>query len=261
MPVVLSEHIILFGAFCAFVLATETGYRLGRIHLKREDEGAADHVKGLQAALLGLLSLLLGFSFAMATSRFDVRKGLVQEEVNSIGTVWQRAELLDEPLREEISRLLVAYVDARVDFMKAGTDVSRLDRTIDEASAKEREIWNAVRSAAREHNGGPYMSLMVPALNDMVNLKWKRRTMMDNHVPPPVLFLLFSVAMGAFAFIGFNYGLSGRRRMVSSAFYAGLISLVLATIIDIDRARTGFIQIDENGLTRLQEAIANQAGR
>jgi hypothetical protein len=254
----LSEHIILLGAFCAFVLSTEVGYRLGRNYLKSGDQAGGDHVKGLQAALLGLLSLLLGFSFAMATSRFDARKALVQEEVNSIGTVWQRAELLDAPLRDRLAELLRAYVDARVDFMKAGTDASRLDMTIDEASVREREIWDAVRQASRDNKGGANMSLIVPALNDMVNLKWKRRTMMDNHVPAPVLFLLFSVAAGAFVFIGFNYGLSGRRRYISSAFYAGLISLVLATIIDIDRARTGLIQIDEKGLTRLQEAIGIQ---
>jgi hypothetical protein len=253
-----SEPIILLGAFCAFVFSTEIGYRLGRNHIKRGDQAAADHVKGLQAALLGLLSLLLGFSFAMAGSRFDARKGLVQEEVNSIGTVWQRTQLLDTPLREDLTQLLRAYIDARVDFMKAGTDPSRLDMTNDESSIKERDIWKTLRTASRDQNRADRMNLIVPALNDMVNLKWKRWQMMDNHVPLPVLFLLFSVAMGAFSFIGFNYGLTARRRLLSSAFYAALISLVLATIIDIDRARTGLIRIDEKELLRLQQAVASQ---
>lgn len=253
-----SEPTILLGAFCALVLSLETGYRLGRNHLKRGDDSAADHVKGLQSALLGLLSLLLGFSFAMATSRFDARKVLVQEEVNSIGTAWQRAELLDAPLRDNLARLIRDYTDARADFTMDDTDPAKLHKENDETSLIEREIWQAIKSASQDRAGGPNMGLMVPALNDMVNLKWKREAMAENHVPSPVLLLLFSVATGAFAFIGFNYGLTGRRRYISSAFFAALISLVLTTIVDIDRARTGIIQIDERALQRLQRAVAER---
>jgi hypothetical protein len=40
---------------------------------------------------------LLAFTFGMAASRFDVRRGLVIDEANAIGTTYLRAGLLPEP--------------------------------------------------------------------------------------------------------------------------------------------------------------------
>ena len=37
--------------------------------------------------MLGLLGLLLGFSFAMAVGRYDLRRPLVVDEANAIGTM------------------------------------------------------------------------------------------------------------------------------------------------------------------------------
>jgi hypothetical protein len=75
-------------AFCA---AMELAFRLGRRHSARSDDTTRSHVTGLQAALLVLLALLLGFNFAMAVARFDARKALLQEEVNAINTTYLRA--------------------------------------------------------------------------------------------------------------------------------------------------------------------------
>jgi len=63
------------------------------------DEGLHSRVSALQAALLGLLALLLGFTFSMALTRFDTRKELVLEEANAIGTTYLRARLLPPPHR------------------------------------------------------------------------------------------------------------------------------------------------------------------
>ena len=61
--------------------------------------------------------------------------------------------------------------------------------------------------------------------------------------------------MGALGFIGYGYGLIGRRRHGSTAILAFLIALVLATILDFDRPRGGFIRVGEEQMIRLQEAF------
>jgi hypothetical protein len=253
-----NEFVLSIAAIGVFFAAIEIGFRLGLQH-DRGDEGARDHIRGLQSALLGLLALLLGFNFVMASSRFGDRKELIQEEVNGIATTWQRAQLLPSPSRQEISKLLQAYVSARIDFMRGGIDEARLEAANTEATGIEAQIWKRTSTMVTDDTGGSQVGLFVLALNDMVSLKWKRRDVLDNHVPEPVLYLLCTVAAGALGFIGYGYGLTGRRRHISTAIFAVLIGLVFATILDFDRPRGGFIRVGEEGMIRLQAAFAEDS--
>lgn len=251
----LNEFTLFVAAILALLAAIEVGYRLGKRKRADSDLGAREHMKALQAALLGLLALLLGFNFALASSRFDARKALMQEEANAIGTAWERCQLLPPELREEMSRLLKGYVAARVDFMRADTDEERLRSSEAEASSIEARIWKLTRAGVVDHSGGSQFALFVPALNDLVNAKWKRRAVLDNHVPEPVLHLLLTVALGSLGFIGYGNGLHGQRCHVSTGIFALLIALVFATILDFDRPRSGFIRVSEEGFLNLQSAI------
>jgi hypothetical protein len=250
-----NEFVISLAAIIVFLAAIEIGFRLGLRYRSRSDNETKDHVKLLVTALLGLLALLLGFNFAMASSRFDARKALIQEEVNAIGTTWLRGQLLPEPQRHEVNELLKSYVAARIDFMRAGVDENRLASASAEASHIDAQIWAATRTMVVEGSGGPQVGMFIAGLNEMGNVKWKRYAALDNHVPEPVLYLLLTVAVGALGFIGYSYGLSGLRRHRSTAIFATLIALVFATILDFDRPRGGFIRIGEEGILRLQAAF------
>ncbi|MGB7912672.1 MAG: hypothetical protein WCF59_10655, partial [Desulfobaccales bacterium] len=85
--------LILVASIGFFLLATEAGFLLGR----RSQETIGDHslaqIYTIQGATLGLLALLLGFTFSMAVSRYDARKQVVLEESNAIGTTFLRAQL------------------------------------------------------------------------------------------------------------------------------------------------------------------------
>jgi hypothetical protein len=59
--------------------------------LKEEER---EGVGVVQAAILTLLGLLIGFTFSMAVSRYDQRKNYEKEEANAIGTEYVRADLL-----------------------------------------------------------------------------------------------------------------------------------------------------------------------
>jgi len=85
---------VLFAAFlvCLFA-ATEIAFLFGRRVRSVIDDPARSHVNMIQAAVLGMLALLLGFTFSMSTSRFEIRKQLVLEESNAIGTTFLRAQL------------------------------------------------------------------------------------------------------------------------------------------------------------------------
>jgi hypothetical protein len=251
----INEFLLSVAAAVIFLIVIEVGFRLGRNHSAGVNDAVKDHIKGLQTALLGLLALLLAFNFAMASSRFDARKALIQEEVNNIATAWQRAQLFPARQRHEISDLLKRYVSSRIDFMRAGTDMPRLDAASADASVIEAEIWKVTTAMVEEGTQGPHAGLFMEAINNMVNLKWTRWEAMQNHVPETFLYLLFVVAVGALGFIGYAYGLNGIRHHLSTAIFVLLITLVLGTILDADRPRGGMIRVNEDGLLRLQTAL------
>jgi hypothetical protein len=100
----------------ALLLFTELGFLLGRKAGRTTSDRARSQIGAIQAAILGLLALLLGFTFAMAMSRFDIRKQLVLDEANAIGTTYLRTQLLPEPQRQELAELLRRYVRVRLEF-------------------------------------------------------------------------------------------------------------------------------------------------
>src|SRR6187549_1405723 len=94
---------------------TEIGFRAGwRLHL-RKDEPRKTQIGGVQGAVLGMLALLLGFTFSMSVGRYDNRRDLVLEEANSIGTTYLRASFLPDAHKTAVEEILRHYVDVRLD--------------------------------------------------------------------------------------------------------------------------------------------------
>src|SRR3954470_15856322 len=105
------------------LLSVEIGWQLGG----RAQGRGGQNVSTLEQALLGLLALIVGFTFLMALTRFESRREAVVEEANAIATTALRARLLSEPYRTESLRLLQEYVRLRVDNI--GTGLSLVEAT------------------------------------------------------------------------------------------------------------------------------------
>lgn len=75
----------------ALLLAGEIGHRFG---LRAAGEA---NVSTLEAAMLGLLALMIGFTFSMALTRFELRRETILNDANGIGTAALRASLLPAP--------------------------------------------------------------------------------------------------------------------------------------------------------------------
>src|SRR4030095_4387887 len=127
---------------------------LGALIRRRRDgraegeEEARTHEGYIVSGALGLLALLLGFTFALAVDRFDARRGLVLEEANAIGTTYLRAQLLDEPHRSRLSRLLAGYAQNRLDLANA-SDYERRVTLMAQTNAYQTRLWAGTEGAIR----------------------------------------------------------------------------------------------------------------
>jgi hypothetical protein len=85
--------LLFFGVIFA---ATGVGMFLGR-RVRHLSGSLREPFGVLQAALLGVVGLLLAFGLSLAVSRYEDRRSNVVSEANAIGTTYLRAQTLSEP--------------------------------------------------------------------------------------------------------------------------------------------------------------------
>ena len=247
--------LILVASIGGFLLATEAGFLLGRRSQKTTDDHSRSQIYTIQGAALGLLALLLGFTFAMAMSRYDTRKQLVLEESNAIGTTFLRAQLLPEPPRQEVSNLLRRYVEVRLDFYHAGVDKKLLREVKDKTERLHNRLWADGVVVGEKDPRAVMTGLFLQSLNEMIDLHATRITALENHVPEITLVLLYFVAIMATGLIGYGCGISGIRNFFVTIISSVLIAAVILVIIDLDRPSRGLIRVSQQRMIDLQNSL------
>lgn len=250
-----SEGLIALCLLVVTLLVAEGAFRAGVSRRSGADETDQSLVSALQGALLGLLALMLGFTFSMSVSRYDARKELVLAEATSLGTTYLRAGLLAEPHRSTMQGLLREYTAARLAFYDAGTDRARLDEVNAATGKLQDRIWAAAKAAADASPQSIPTGLLIHSLNDTLDMSEKRLSALSNHVPDVVVVLVLLVAVVSFGFIGYGCGLTGRRHIVMTTVVAMLVAFVVAVILDLDRPRRGLVTIGQDAMLRTAQSM------
>lgn len=245
----------VFGIVTLLLLAlAEAGCRFGNASRRRDPDGASGHSGSVQGAVLGLLGLLLGFSFAMAVGRHDARRSLIVEEANSIGTTWLRAAMLPDTHGKESRQLLKRYTALRIEASKVATDQEAITRFKAEIADIHNRLWAHAEAAANE-KPSPVTVSYITSLNETIDLDTTRKAAMRNHVPAAVWLLLLSVAAcGAWA-SGYGSGTGGLRSKFNQIVFPLLIAVVITLISDIDRPRRGLVGLDQQPLEELLDSM------
>jgi len=245
----------VFAIVTLFLLAlAEAGCRFGLAYRRRNPDAAAGHSGSVQGAVLGLLGLLLGFSFAMAVGRYDARRSLVVDEANAIGTTWLRADFLSEPQRQEVKDLLKRYTRLKLEDGKAVTTREATTRSRAEIAKIHAALW-AQADAAAAANSSPVTVSFITTLNETIDLDSTRKAALRNHVPGAVWLLLLVVAgCGAWA-SGYGSGTGGVRSAFNQWVFPLLISVVITLIADVDRPQQGLIGVSQQPLQDLFDGM------
>ncbi len=233
--------VFLIGIAIVF-LASECGWRLG---IRTEGHGASGNISALEQSLLGLLALIVGFTFLMSLTRFEARRDAVLNEANAIGTTALRTRLLPEPHRTESLKLLREYAQIRIDYIPTGKSFADSPTVIDRSNSIQEALWQQVKALSAENNNMVPTGLFIQALNDMIDNQGKRLSALRNDIPVVVLLSLFGIAAVACGFAGYASGLDPLRTRVPVFVTAFLVCSVIAVILDLDRPNVGFVTISQ----------------
>jgi hypothetical protein len=229
---------------------------IGRLLGLRATGRGGDDVSTLEGAVLGLLALMIGFTFAMALSRFEVRRDGVLNEANAIGTTALRARLLPAPHSIEALKSLREYVQIRLDIGQRGVSAAELKATVDRSNEIQEALWRNAMALAAKDTGLVPTGIFIQSLNEMIDNQGKRLAALRSRVPNIVFLALYGVAIVAFVFAGYANGLGERRVRLPVYLMGALVSAVILLIQDLDRPEAGFIRASQQPMIDTAASIA-----
>ncbi|TPE43104.1 hypothetical protein FJM65_15030 [Pontibacter mangrovi] len=250
----LNSILIVALLFVLILLANEGGYWLGHYFQTRTDEDVKNHTNTIQAGTLGLLALILGFTFNMALQRYNSRSEAVIDEANAIGTALLRTQLLPQPYDSLTHAQLQKYITLRLAVSNTGTaSVDELQRLNQETRKLQNEIWISAVKAARLDPRPVTTGYFISSLNGMIDTYGLRNAALQMHVPEIILYLLFIVFAMSGALMGYASGLGRKRTTLPTMTMSFLICLVVFIIIDLDRPKRGIIKVKQESMQQLQQ--------
>jgi hypothetical protein len=211
----------------------------------------------LVGALLGLLALMMGFTFSVALTRFEARLDAVLDEANAIGTTALRARLLPEPQASASLQLLRDYTQLRLVLTQRAPSPPEFAAAIDRSNAIQEALWrNAQAVAAKDREMVP-TGLYLETLNNMIDDQEKRLTAFRNRVPGVVFVSLYGIAILAACFTGYSGWTEAQRSRVSDYLMGFVIAGVILLIQDLDRPGTGLISVSQQPIIDTIKSIAS----
>ncbi|HJS07890.1 MAG TPA: hypothetical protein VJ809_09525 [Pirellulales bacterium] len=232
-------------------VSVEIGYRAGRWRHAQTPDEKEQPVGAMVASILGLLALVLAFTFSLAASRFDDRRQTVLAEANAIGTTYLRSRLLPEPQRSEIARLLREYVDLRI----RGVEEGHLDEAIARSEQLHALLWAQTSAVADKDSHSIITGVFVQSLNDVIDLHAERMQVgIRSRIPLVIWAALFGLAILSMAAVGYQSGICATSRSPAMPGLVLAFAIVLALIADLDRPREGLLQVSQQAMTDVQKA-------
>jgi hypothetical protein len=236
--------VFLPGLFTLILLFVWVGRRIGGLRSTQETERERVGLVTVETAIYALLGLMVAFTFSGANSRFDTRRAQTVQEANAIGTAYLRLDLLPAAAQPALRDKFRSYTEARMAVYGALPDLEASSAQAARATALQGEIWTDSIAALR--SATPQASLLlVPALNDMIDITTTRSIALRTHTPPIILVALVVLTLICSLLVG--YGLAGGKPFATNLHMIGfalMMTVTIYVILDLDHPRVGLIRLD-----------------
>jgi hypothetical protein len=242
LPASIISAVLMAGILASFYL----GHQLVVQRQKRFPNWKPEGIGPLEGALLGLLALLLSFTFSMSAAKYDTRKQTVSKEANCIGTAILRADLYPDSVRTLLHKGFGSYLQARIAYIEAGIDSKQLEVAMANTNATAKQLWQ--QAAALSHNPihETATKLMIPALNEMIDVTTLRDAATSSTVPDSILWLLFLLVLCASFLTGVGQRSSKFNTTILLYGFALMTSMTVFLILDLDRPHRGLITLKQS---------------
>jgi hypothetical protein len=234
VPVFLVTMLVLLGI----------GHRVGTHRIHEDTESVRMGLVSVETAVFGVLGLILAFTYSGASTRFELRRTVAIQEANAVGTAWLRLDLLPQPAQADLKEKMRRYGRVHVAAYEALPDYAAFHAKLTQAKSMQAEIWIAAVAAARDAPP-PTAQLVLPPINDLIDITGVREALAEVRTPGAIITLLMLLAVACSFLAG--YGLAGAKptsRRLHMVGFAVVLTGVIYIVLDYDHPRMGLIRVD-----------------
>jgi hypothetical protein len=252
----LPTYLLFVIIFFLIITFNGLGYRFKKRQLAKYPDRIHESMGSVEGAILGVLSLLLGFSFSVAISKYEVRRSLTIAETNDIGTAILRCDMYDDSIRSLLRADFKQYLETRIAYYEAGYEEDKINEQLSKAEEISGRIWQKVAFYSKDQKYLVSSQQMIPNLNEMIDIVTTRDAQRISKVPPLVLWTLLIFVLTAAFLLGSDYK-GHKRNIMLLAGYAMVMTLTLNLINELNHPRQGLINLDtvENKMKDLRRLV------
>jgi hypothetical protein len=245
------ELSVAVGLVAGVVAAHELGFWLGS-RVRSADEPFDRQVTLVRASTAAVVAFLIGFAFSGAASRFIARQDIIVKEANALGTAYLRADTIAEPQRGELKTALREYAVDRAQMLNR-EQRDQIAPLLAKVSGLHERMWRSAIKATQDN--APLMALVLPPINDVIDLHSTHLAMVRRHLPPPLMAALLGTAAVSVGLLGFGNGRVGRRFSLLDSVYGIVLAVALWMTIDLDYPNIGVIGLSNRSLVETLAAM------
>lgn len=232
--------------FVGMLICLEIGRRVGARRKEADPEPVRSAKAIVEGSFYGLFSLLVAFSFAGATSRYDDRRKLIVEEANDIGTAYLRVDLLPAPDQPAMRDLFRQYTSSRIAVYQKVPDLVAAEAELVRGSELQLQLWQRAVAGSTAAGAHPDAGkLLLPALNSMIDITNTRTWAARTHPPRMIFVLLFLAGLACASLAGQSLAVARPPAWTHMIAFAFITCLGIFMILQIEFPRMGFLRITE----------------
>jgi hypothetical protein len=226
------------------ILLMEYGRKIGERRKALDPHGSHEGLGPVEAAVFGLMGLMIAFTYSGASDRFEERRLLVIDETNAITTAYLRVDLLPEDYQKPVRKLFREYLETRLTTYKDIPDMAAVKEVERRAEEQRLKIWELCSEGSRQSDSPACAMVLLPAINSMIDICEKRTDIFYVHQPLAVFGVLIVMALVCSVMVGYGIAASQSKSWIHYIGFALVMVITIYVIIDMEYPRVGLITVD-----------------
>jgi hypothetical protein len=223
----------------------EIGRRIGTNRRQRDLQAEQGNLGIIEGAMFALFGLVIAFTFSGAVSRFNEKRMLIAEEVNGIETAYLRLNLISQDAQPGLRQLFRQYVDSRAETYRRLPNMEAADAEIAQSKRLQEMIWvQAIAASLLPQSHPDTARLLLPALNNMIDIATTRTMALRVHPPGIIYALLLGLSLICSLLAGYRMSFGQRRSWLHILSFAFMTVITVYVILDIEYPRAGLIRLE-----------------